>query len=132
VREKCLTPPTLLEKGCFNSYRNSWCYDGIVFPVSPTLVVYFLFIHMLLAMGIGAAAGVVASFCLRLPMRGILTDALLGAAGFLAAFAIIIVVRPLGNALANHFSSPMNVALAVATIFPLSRTIFRLRYTRSR
>ena len=103
-----------------------------MFPISPTLVVYFLLIHILLAMGIGAATGVVASFCFRLPMRGILTDALLGAAGFLVAFAIIVVVRPLGSAIVNHFISPMNIALVVSTTFPLSRTIFRLRHTRGR
>jgi predicted Co/Zn/Cd cation transporter (cation efflux family) len=104
----------------------------MVFPLSPTLVAYFFFICILLAMGTGAATGAVASCCLRLPVHGILRDALLGAAGFLVGFAVIVLVRPLGHALVNHFISPIAVALVVAAMFPLSRAIFRLRHPRSR
>jgi len=83
-------------------------------------------------MGIGAATGAGVSFCLRLPMRGIMTDAFLGVAGFLVGFAILLIVRPLGHALVNHFINPMSVALVVAAIFPLSRRIFRFRHLQSR
>jgi hypothetical protein len=83
-------------------------------------------------MGIGAGTGAGVSFCLKLPMRGILTDALLGAAGFLVGFAIILIVRPLGHALVNHFINPLSVALVVAAIFPLFRAIARFRHLQSR
>ena len=82
-------------------------------------------------MGTGEATGVIASFCLRLPVRGILRDALLGLAGFLIGFAAIVLVRPLGSALINHFIDPPAVALVVAAIVPLSRKIFLFRHLRS-
>jgi hypothetical protein len=103
-----------------------------VIPVSPIIVVYFLLIYAVLAMGTGAATGAVASFSLRLPMRGILTDALLGTAGFLIGFAVTVLVRPLGSPLVNHFISPIGAALVVSPIFPLLRAISRFRHLRSR
>lgn len=82
-------------------------------------------------MATGVASGVMASFFLKLPIRGVRTDALLGMVGFLIGFAGIGFIRPLGYSVINYDISPPAVALVVAAIVPLSLKILRLRRFRS-
>ncbi len=63
-------------------------------PISPLLTIYFAIFCALFAMAVGALSGVLASFLLRLPIRGVLKNALLGLLGFLGFFVAILVSRP--------------------------------------
>jgi hypothetical protein len=101
-----------------------------VFPVSPALAAYFLTIEIIVAVTTGVVTGILASLCLRLPMRGIWKDALLGLLGFLLFFAVDI-FSPFGSFLINRGVDPVLVSLTGAALFPLLRELLRFRRSRS-
>jgi hypothetical protein len=81
-------------------------------------------------MAAGALAGVLASLLLRLPIRGVWKNALLGVLGFAAFFVTILVTR-LGPSLINNFIDPVRAALVFATLCPVVREVLRFRNARS-
>jgi len=101
-----------------------------VFPVSPALAAYFEIVEIIVAMATGAVTGVLASFCLRLQIRGVWKDALLGLLGFLL-FAAVDIFSPLRYFLTNRNVDPINLSLAGAVLLPLLRELFRFKRSRS-
>jgi hypothetical protein len=100
-----------------------------VIPYSRALTIYLSLIAVLLAMGAGAFSGVLASFLLRLPIRGVWKDALLGSLGFLVGF-VMVLVTPLGYFLVNHFIDPITPGLVLAVLFAVAREVLRFRRLR--
>ena len=93
-------------------------------------MIFFLLVFGLLAMAAGALAGVVASFFLSLPIRGVWKDAVLGLLGFLVLFETNLVSR-LGALLNNNLIDPAWPGLAVAALCPIVRQVLRFRNIRS-
>jgi hypothetical protein len=87
-------------------------------------MIFFLFVCGVLAMAAGTLAGVLAAFFLRLPIRGIWKDAVLGLLGFLAFYVTNLVSR-LGPL------DPVPLGLVVAALFPIARQVLRFRNLRS-
>jgi uncharacterized membrane protein YeaQ/YmgE (transglycosylase-associated protein family) len=80
----------------------------------------------LVAMAAGAFSGALASFCLRLPMQGVLKrDSLLGLLGFIVGMAALVLIHPLGLFFINRFVDPYLVACIVAALLPLVRELSR-------
>jgi hypothetical protein len=92
--------------------------------VPPGFTIFFLLICGLLAMAAGALAGVLASFFLRLPIRGVWKDAVLALLGFLVFFVANLLSR-LGPL------DPVPVGLAVAALCPIVRQVLRFKKVRS-
>jgi hypothetical protein len=67
------------------------------------------------------------SFCLRLPIQGILKDSFLGLLGFMLGMGIPLLVRPLGSVIINNFVDPYLVAWIGAALLPLVREILRFK-----
>ena len=68
--------------------------------------------------GCGRTRRSAGAFFLRLPIRGVQKDALLGLLGFLVFF-VTILVSPLGYLLINNFIDPVGVGVVVAALWPL-------------
>lgn len=92
-------------------------------PFSPGLALYLLFICMVVATGTGALVGAIASLALRLPVRGIWKDALLGLFGFLMAFGAFVFLGPL-RAFVNSDEGPLRASLVAAAALPVLRQLF--------
>ena len=97
-------------------------------PVGFTI--FFLLLFGLFAMASGALAGVLASFLLRLPIRGIWKDALLGLLGF-AVFFVMQLNSRLGPWLMGILTDPTWVGLVVAALCAIVRQVLRFRSLRS-
>ena len=98
-------------------------------PFSPGLALYLVFICMVIATGTAALAGVLASLALRLPVRGIWKDALLGLLGFSIVFGAFAFLGPL-RAFANSDEGPLKASLIAAVALPILRQLFQ--FIRSR
>ncbi len=98
-------------------------------PSSPALSLYLLAVCVVIAAGVGALAGVIASLSLRLPIRDIWRDALIGLLGFLVAFAAFAFLGRL-RTFASSDEGPLKAGLAAATTVPVVREFFR--FIRSR
>jgi uncharacterized membrane protein YeaQ/YmgE (transglycosylase-associated protein family) len=84
-------------------------------------------------MATGTLAGVLASLCLRLPMRGIWKNALLGLLGFLVAFMGFIFFGPLRAFVNSDERLPLQAGLVTAAALPFLRELARfIRTKRSR
>ena len=92
-------------------------------------MIFFLLVWALFPGSLGALAGVLASFFLRLPIRGVWKDALLGLVGF-PVFVVMLVSR-LGTLLIGTRIDPNWVGLAVAALCPVVRQVVRLRNARA-
>jgi hypothetical protein len=82
--------------------------------VPPGFTIFFLLVSGLLAMAAAVLAGVLASFFLRLPIRGVWKDAVLGLLGFLVFFVTNLFFR-LGIAIIApiyFFSAEPKIAVA--------------------
>src|SRR5271170_5164941 len=90
----------------------------------PAFVIFFLLVCGLLATAAGALAGVLASFFLRLPIRGVWKDALLGLLGFTAFYVTNLYYR-LGPL------DPVPVGLVVAAFCAIVRQVLRFRNVHS-
>ena len=101
----------------------------------PGFTIFVLLVCGLLAMAAGALVGVLASFFLRLPIRGVWKDAVLGLLGFLVFFVTNLVtnlVSRLGSLLINSsLIDPIWVGLVVAALCPIVRQVLRFRNVRS-
>ena len=100
----------------------------------PGFTIFVLLVCGLLAMAAGALAGVLASFFLRLPIRGVWKDAVLGLLGFLVFFVTNLVtnlVSRLGSLLMNSLMDPTWPGLVVAALCPIVRQVLRFRNVRS-
>jgi len=88
--------------------------------VPPGFTIFFLLVCGLLAMAAGTLAGVLASFFLRLPIRGVWKDALIGLLGFLVFYVMNLVFRigPL---------DPVPLGFAVAALCSIVRQVLRFR-----
>jgi hypothetical protein len=104
-------------KSSFESARIRWCLPASRFSFSS--------VFGLLAMAAGALAGVLASFFLRLPIRGIWKDAVLGLLGFLVFFVTTALVPRLTSLLILNLIDPVNPGLVVAALFPIVRQVLR-------
>ncbi len=82
-------------------------------------------------MAAGALAGVLASFFLRLPIRGVWKDAVLGLLGFLVFFVATTLVSWLRSLLILNFIDPVSPGLVVAALFPIVRQVLRFSNERS-
>jgi H+/Cl- antiporter ClcA len=99
--------------------------------VPPGFTIFFLLVCGLFAMAAGALAGVLASFFLRLPIRGVWKDAVLGLLVFFLVFFAPILVSRLGPLLINSLREPVWVGLVVAALCPIVRQVLRFRNVRS-
>ncbi len=93
-------------------------------------MIFFLLVCGLLAMASGALAGVLASFLLRLPIRGIWKDAVLGLLGFLVLW-VTHLVSLIGSLLNNNLIDPVKPGLVVAALCGIVREVLRFRKVRS-
>jgi|SRR5208282_1023765 len=93
-------------------------------------MIFFLLVCGLLAMAAGALAGVLASLFLRLPIRGVWKDAVLGLLGFLV-FWVTNLVSLLGSLLNNNLIDPVTPGLVVAALCAIVREVLRFRNVRS-
>jgi hypothetical protein len=94
-------------------------------------MIFFFLVFGLLAMASGALAGVLASFFLRLPIRGVWKDAVLGLLGFLVFFVATNLFSWLESLLILNLIDPVNPGLVVAALFPIVRQVLRFRNVRS-
>jgi hypothetical protein len=92
--------------------------------VLPAFTIFFLLICGLLAMAAGAIAGVLASFFLRLPIRGVWKDAVLGLLGYMV-FYVTNLVSQFGPL------DPVPVGLGAAALCSIVRQVLRFRNVRS-
>ena len=97
----------------------------------PGFTILFFLVFGLLAMTAGALAGVLASFFLRLPIRGIWKDAVLGLLGFMVYYVTMELVPRLTSLLILNLIDPVNPGLVVAALFPVVRQVLRFRSVRS-
>jgi hypothetical protein len=98
--------------------------------VPPGFMIFFWLLFGLLAMAAGALAGVLTSFLLRLPIRGVWKDSVLGLLGFLVFSATTLFSR-LGSLLINNLIDPVSQGLVVAALCPIVRQVLRSRNVRS-
>jgi len=94
-------------------------------------MIFFYLVFGLLAMAAGALAGVLVSFFLRLPIRSVWKDALLGLLGFLVFFLATTLVSRLRSLLITNLIDPVNPGLVVAALFPIVRQVLRFKNVRS-
>ena len=94
-------------------------------------MIFLLLVCGLLAMAAGALAGVLASFFLRLPIRGVWKDAVLGLLGFIAYYVTTELVPRLTSLLILNLIDPVNPGLVVAALCPIVRQVLRFRKVRS-
>ena len=97
----------------------------------PGFMILFFLVFGLLAMAAGALSGVLASFFLRLPIRGVWKDAVLGLLGFLLFFVTTDLVPRLTSLLILNLIDPVNPGLVVAAFCPIVRQVLRFRSVRS-
>ena len=97
----------------------------------PGFTIFFFLVFGLLAMASGALAGVLASFFLRLPIRGVWKDAVLGLLGFLVYFVTTNLVSWLESLLILNLIDPVNPGLVVAALVPIVRQVLRFRNAHS-
>jgi hypothetical protein len=95
--------------------------------VPPGFMILFFLVFGLLAMAAGALAGVLVSFFLRLPIRSVWKDALLGLLGFLVFFLATTLVSRLRSLLITNLIDPVNPGLVVAALFPIVRQVLRFK-----
>jgi hypothetical protein len=101
-----------------------------VIPYSPALTLNLLLICLVIAMATGTLAGVLVSLCLRLPMRGIWKDTLVGLLGFLVAFMAFAFLGPL-RAFLNSDEGLLRAGLVTAAALPFLRELSRfIRFRR--
>ena len=96
----------------------------------PGFTIFFYLVFGLLAMAAGALAGVLASFFLRLPIRGVWKDAVLGLLGFLVFFVTTTLFSWLRSLLILNLIDPVSPGLVVAALFPIVRQVLRFRNVR--
>jgi uncharacterized membrane protein YeaQ/YmgE (transglycosylase-associated protein family) len=96
----------------------------------PALALYLLLICLVIASATGALAGVLASLCLRLPMRGIWKDTLLGLLGFLVAFMAFVFLGPLHTFVNSDEGLPLKAGLMMAAVLPFLRELSRFIRTK--
>jgi membrane protein DedA with SNARE-associated domain len=77
---------------------------------------------VVIGMAIGAVAGSITSFVLRLGIRGVQWDALLGSIGYVAATLI-----PWPRSSTNHNVGTTIVTVALAAMLPILRELYRSR-----
>ena len=102
-----------------------------MFSVPNSVVVIFLFVDALLGMATGALICTIACLCMRLQIRGILKDALLGVLGFFIGFITCVAVSPLNTVTSNAGPNPNVFAFAGAAVLPLLREVYRFKHSRS-
>lgn len=86
----------------------------------PGFTIFVLLVCALFALAAGALAGVLASFLLRLPIRGVWKDAALGQLGFFVFY-----VTNLGSRCGPL--DPFPVGLVVVALCPIVRQVHRFR-----
>jgi len=95
-----------------------------VFPISISLILFWLSVYAIVAMVTGAFSGKLASIVLGVPTSGLLQDGWLGLLGFLMLGLALVFVPTLGDLL-NKFGNPSNVALIAAPVLPFFRELCR-------
>jgi hypothetical protein len=83
-------------------------------------MVYGMVLAAVIGMVIGAVTGLLTSFVLRLSVRGVQWDALLGSAGYVAATLI-------SRGSTNHDVGMTIVTISVAALLPIFRELYRFR-----
>jgi len=86
--------------------------------ISPRLVFIDVSQSLVVGMLIGVVAGAVFAAALGLRVQGLLKDAMLGAAGFTAAFVATLLA---------HYGTDTEIAFFAALLLPLARQLLRLR-----
>jgi hypothetical protein len=107
---------------CFGSAINGWEVSALFFQDDSGWMAYGLVMAVVIGMSIGAVAGSLTSFVLKLGIRGVQWDALLGSIGYVAATRI---AWP-GSA-TNHNVVMTIVTVALAATLPILRELYRFR-----
>ncbi|HYR89981.1 MAG TPA: hypothetical protein VE422_38275 [Terriglobia bacterium] len=92
-----------------------------MFPIGPELATLGVFVLAVFALFVGVLTGFVVSFILKLPRKGLVTDALLGFMGFATTFIAFILVPWPRNI------DPRIPAFFVAVALPALHQFFRFR-----
>jgi hypothetical protein len=107
-----------------------------MFPVSHALIAMFLIVYALAGAVTGALAGSALSFSLKLGMRGVWKDILLGALGFLLGFFASVLLPWPRNTVVYHidgtqvmstmsrFQHPYAIAFTLAILLPVANELY--------
>lgn len=101
-------------------------YNGDVFPFDGT---FFVILFSLIAMAAGMFTGTLACLCLRLQIRGLMKDALLGWLGFFLGFIACILISPHNSLTTNVGPNPYFFAFLGAAFLPILREVYRFGRT---
>jgi hypothetical protein len=114
-----------------------------MFPIAPAIVVISMVAVALFGALLGVLSGLLSSLILRLGLRGVWKDALLGAIAVPVGFVLVFITpwpentvrRPIlgGGEMTttmNTFQHPLLAALVLATILPALRSLYRFRQVR--
>ena len=114
-----------------------------MFEISLSVHILYLVIEACAGMAIGALTGLLAALVLKLKIRGIIKDGLLGSSGFLVGFIGTpfvpwhqnTITYLVGNtevtSTMNTYQHPGRVACAIAILLPLMRAMFRYKRERA-
>ena len=83
----------------------------------PGLALILLVICLAIAVAAGTLTGVLMSSCLKLPMRGLWVDAVLGLLGFLFVFMAFAFLDPL-QAIVKSDEGPLRAGLVASAALP--------------
>lgn len=123
--------------------RSSREYYFSMLPASPIITLIFLLIDAVAGMAIGIFSGWLTSFLTRTRSKGLLTDGLIGAGGFLAGLMGAVFMPWHRNTISYHLSGgtlvtstanvyqhPERVAVIVAIVLPSLYELIRWRQLR--
>jgi hypothetical protein len=113
-----------------------------MFSVSHAVVAMFLIVYALAGAIAGALVGSALAFSLKLGMRGVWKDALLGALGFLLGFVASALLPWPRNTVVYHidgtqvtstmsrFQHPYAIAFTLAILLPVANELYRSSRSR--
>jgi hypothetical protein len=96
-------------------------------PVSSGIAIIGFCVGTLIGMATGALTGTLACLYLRVQMRGLVKDALLGWLGLFLGYTACVTVFPTNTVTSNAGPNPSFVAFLGAALFPLLREIYRFK-----
>jgi hypothetical protein len=108
----------------------------------PWFGVYFLVIYAFAGMAIGGLTALLVSLALKLNIRGIIKDGLLGWFGFLLGFFVVAFIPWHQNTITyyegdtlitstmNWYQHPIPVGFVLAGLLPLLHTLYRLKRSK--
>lgn len=107
---------------CFDCAVDGSEASALFFQYDSGWMAYGLLLAIVIGLAIGAVAGSITSFVLRLAIRGVQWDALLGSIGYVTAAQI-----PWRRSVTNHDVSTTIVTVALAAMLPILRELYRSR-----